>query len=146
MMPQTVEQALAQAKLVTDGTEYVLVKLPPKGITAAAGVIAEVGEPFCGLIADQGEVTLIIPAEAVQDFVARLPGHALSPNRYRLITFDVALDFTLVGFMAVVSAALAAAGVSILPYAAYTRDHVLVPVEQFDLAMTTLRKLQSSHS
>ena len=146
MMPQTVEETLVQAKLVTDGTDYVLVKLPPRAITAAAGVIAEIGEPFCALMADQYEVTLIIPAEAVADFVTRLPGHTVAPDRYRLITFDVTLDFSLVGFMAAVSAALADAGVSILAYAAYSRDHVLVHADEFDLAMKTLHQLQSRHT
>ncbi len=146
MTPQTVKQALAQARLVTDNTEYVVVKLPPRGITAAAGVIAEIGEAFCALIADKDEVTLVIPAEAGQDFVTRLPGHVLSPDRYRLITFDIVLDFSLVGFMAAVSTALAEAGISILAYGAYSRDHVLVPAAALDQAMTTLQKLQSSHS
>ncbi|MBI5669774.1 MAG: ACT domain-containing protein [Chloroflexi bacterium] len=143
-MEQTVEQALSQANLVSDGTEYALVKLPPKAITAAAGVIAAIGEPFCALIADRNEVSLLIPAEAVQDFVSHLPGHTLAETRYRLITLDVALELSLVGFMAAVSRALADAGVSILPYAAFTRDHLLVPAAQFELAMKTLQQLKSA--
>lgn len=145
-MAQTVEQALSQVNLISDSSEYALVKLPPKAITAAAGVVAAIGEPFCALIADKDEVSLLIPAEAVPDFVSRLPGHTLAEKRYRLITLDVALDLSLVGFMAAISRALAEAGVSILPYAAYSRDHLLVPADQFELAIRTLQQLKSARS
>nr|PZN52048.1 MAG: hypothetical protein DIU68_15355 [Chloroflexota bacterium] len=45
--------------------------------------------------------------------------------------------------MARVSAALAEAGISILPFAAHTRDHLLVPADQFDKARATLEKLRA---
>ncbi|MBL8164605.1 MAG: ACT domain-containing protein [Anaerolineae bacterium] len=143
-MSQTVEQALRQAKLVIDPRDYALLKLPARAIMAAAGVLAEISEPFCTLIVDQHEVTLIIPAEAVPDFAVRLRDHAVAQSTYRLITLDVELEPELVGFMARISAALASAGVSILPLAAYSRDHLLVPSEQVDIAHQALVKLQSS--
>lgn len=140
-MTQTVDDALRAATLYSDGLLYVFVKLPARAITAAAGIIAEYGAPFCGLIVDKDEVTLMIPQDAFDDFSERLPGHVLADGRYRLITLDVALDANLIGFMARISAALAAAGVPIFPYAAYTRDHLFVPVEKFDLAMNALKTL-----
>lgn len=142
-MSQTIEEALRQAKLVVDAREYALLRLPPRTITAAAGVLAEISEPFCALIVDKDEVTLIIPAEAVPDFAARLRDHVAAASSYRLITLDVELEPNLVGFMARISAALAAAGVSILPLAAYSRDHLLVPSAQADTARQALEKLQS---
>lgn len=142
-MSQTIEEALRQAKLVVDAREYALLRLPPRAITAAAGVLAEISEPFSALIVDKDEVTLIIPAEAVPDFAARLRDHVAAASSYRLITLDVVLEPTLVGFMARISAALAAAGVSILPLAAYSRDHLLVPSAQADTARQALEKLQS---
>jgi hypothetical protein len=44
--------------------------------------------------------------------------------------------------MAVLSNALAAAGVPIFPFAAYSRDHLLVPADQFDLALVTLEAMR----
>lgn len=142
-MTQTVEQALAQAALYSDSAAYTLLRLPGQAVIAAAGVIAEISEPFCALIVDKDEVSLIIPSDALADFANRLPGHIASPQAYRLITFDLELDLALVGFMARVSKTLAEAGVSILPLAAFSRDHILVPAAQFDIAMSALRKLQS---
>jgi len=63
---------------------------------------------------------------------------------YRLITFDLELDMSLVGFMALVSNALAEAGISILPLAAFARDHLLVKSNQIESALATLRHLQTS--
>lgn len=141
---QTVEQALQQARLIADEQDYALVRLPPSAITAAAGVLAEIGEPFAALLADRDEVTLIIPAEAAADFAPRLPGHQLSPTAYRLITFDVALEPELVGFMARVASALAADGVSLLPYAAFTRDHILVAAADLERALAALNRLRAA--
>lgn len=142
-MTQTVEQVLKDATLYTDGQLYLVVKLPPAAITAAAGIFAEIGEPFGAVIADKDEVTLTLPADALPDFAKRLPGHVASAEPYRLITFDLELEPTLTGFMAAVSAALAAAGVSILPLAAFSRDHILVPAAQFEAALAALQKLKS---
>ncbi|MBC7813669.1 MAG: ACT domain-containing protein [Burkholderiales bacterium] len=140
-MPQTIEQALAAAKLYSDGQQYVLARLPLAAITAAAGVIAEMSEPFCALIVDKDEVTLLLPEVALADFARRLPGHTASPDKLRLITFDVVLEPTLVGFMARVTAALAAANVTVFPYAAFSRDHLFVPTTQYDSAIAALKKL-----
>jgi hypothetical protein len=143
-MPQTVEQALQQARFLADDQDYTLVKLPPGAIIAAAGVLAEIGEPFAAILADRDEVTLVIPAEAAADFAPRLPGHQLSPTAYRLITFDVALEPELVGFMARIASALAAEGISLLPYAAFTRDHILVAAADVERALAALRRLQAA--
>jgi len=137
----TVDDFLAKMNLYSDEQDYVLVQLPVAAIVAAAGVVAEVGEPFCALLVDKDEVSLMLPAEALEDFGGRLQGHKVAETRYRLLTLDVATEPNLVGFMARVSGALAEAGVSVFPYAAYTRDHIFVPAEQFDTARKTLEQL-----
>jgi hypothetical protein len=143
-MSASARAVLAQSRLTSDPRDYVLVALPPQAITAAAGVLAECGEPFAALIADKDEVTLVLLAEAWPDFAGRLPGHQLAGDHYRLITFDIELEISLVGFMALVSTALADAGVSILPLAAFTRDHILVKAQDCDKALNTLQHLQAS--
>jgi len=51
---------------------------------------------------------------------------------YRLLTFDLELDLTAVGFMAEISRILADASIPILALSAFTRDHLLI--RQQDLA------------
>lgn len=141
-MAQTVGQALAAAKLFSDGELYKIVHLPPNAITAAASVLAEISTPFSALIADKDEVTLVITKGDLDDYAHRLPGHTASADDYRLITFDLELDPTLIGFMARVSQVLADAQVVIMPFAAFNRDHLLVPAAQFKRAIEALEKLR----
>jgi uncharacterized protein len=141
---QTVEQALRAAQFYTDGVDYHLLRLPRGAVMAAAGVVAEIGDPFCALLVDKDEVTLLIPAEAVPDFANRLRGSEAVPHPYRLLTLDVVLEPSLVGFMARITGALAAEGVSVIPLGAWSRDHLLVPTAQFELALSALQRLQSA--
>ena len=98
-----------------------------------------------GLIrVDADEVTLVVSAELVEEFESRLRDHVISDTAYRLITLDVVLEHDMIGFMARVSTALAEAGISVMPFAAYSRDHVLVPADQFETALTALQRLQSN--
>ncbi len=141
-MSQSLDEALRNARATSDGRVYRSVKLPPRAITLAAGVVAELGRPFCSLIVDKDEVSLMIPQEAVAAFETRLRLAEISALEYRLITLDVALAPELVGFIARVAAALAAAGVPVLTIAAHSRDHVFVPAADFDKAMLALKALR----
>lgn len=143
-MAQTVADALQQAELYSDDYIYRFVKLPPNAITAAAGVVAQAGNPFTAMLVDKDEVTLMLEDEDFNEYKKRLLDHTVSETHYRLITFDVELDSALVGFMAVVSKALADADISIMPFAAFSRDHIFVPESDFDTAIETLKNLQTN--
>jgi hypothetical protein len=145
-MPESIDSVLSRATFYSDGIDYVLIKLPAQAITVAAGIIAEIGEPFAALVVDKDEVTLLICAEAVDAFSRRLDGCTVYPTPYRLITIDVELDPALVGFIAHISRALAEAEISILPYAAYTRDHLFVTAAKIDEAIAVLEGLKSGSS
>jgi len=93
---------------------------------------------------DKDEVTLVLPAHLIDEFGARLPSDFVHTQRYRLITFDVVLDMGIIGLMAQLSDALAQANISILTYAAFSRDHLLVPAVQFDAAMNALEHLKQA--
>lgn len=140
-MITTTREALRQTKLATDDEIYRLVQLPMNAITLAAGILAEVGNPFTALIADKDEVTLVIPDEAVEEFADRLRGATVDAAHYRLITFDAVLPAGLVGYMAAISATVARIGVSIIPLGAFSRDHILVRETQFDVAFEALQTM-----
>jgi hypothetical protein len=63
---------------------------------------------------------------------------------WRLITFDMVLPLSLVGFFAAVSGALADAGVNIFTVSAYTTDHVFVKSLKLDVAVKALEKMGMS--
>ena len=141
-MTQAADQILGNVELYSDGMAYRILQLPANAITLAAGIVAEASLPFSALIADKDEVTLMLPDEACHEFSKRLRPAQFSERAYRLITFDSELEPTLVGFIARISAALADAGIPILTFAAYSRDHIFVPAEEFERATDTLRALQ----
>ncbi|MCY3906719.1 MAG: ACT domain-containing protein [Anaerolineaceae bacterium] len=141
-MTQTASQALAAATFESDGVTYRLLRLPSNAITAAAGVVAEIGEPFCAMVVDSREVSLILPAAAVENFHARLLEADIADEICKLISIDVVMEPELTGLVAAVSAALADAGIPLLPFASFSRDHLLVMAEHADEALAVLRGLQ----
>jgi hypothetical protein len=60
---------------------------------------------------------------------------------WRMITFDMVLPLSLVGFFAAISGALADAGVNIFTVSAYTTDHVFVKSQKLETAVKSLEKL-----
>jgi hypothetical protein len=135
-------QAFSQAALYTDGIDYRLVHLSPADLPAAASLLAKIGSPFCALIADKDEITLLLSQPVWDSVGGRFPDHRISAP-YRLITFDLPLDFALIGFMALVSAILAQARVSILAISAFERDHIFVPAASFQTAWDALKSAQT---
>jgi hypothetical protein len=82
---------------------------------------------------DKWEVTMLIDEidfktirHAIRD--AKIEGN------FRLLSFDIELDFDTVGFLALISKILADADVSIVALSAFSRDHLLI--KQEDLAKT----------
>jgi hypothetical protein len=63
---------------------------------------------------------------------------------WRMITFDMVLPLSLVGFIAAVSGALADAGVNLFTISAYTTDHVFVKDQKLETAVRALEKLGMS--
>jgi hypothetical protein len=60
---------------------------------------------------------------------------------WRMITFDMVLPLSLVGFFAAVSGALAEAEVNLFTISAYTTDHVFVKNQKLDTAIKALETL-----
>ena len=140
-MPQSVNSVLSNLTLYSDERDYILLKLPASATTLAAGIIAEIGEPFAALICDKDEVTLCIPADYVQEFPKRLGGAEPYGEKQRLITFDTELEPSLVGFLAQISMALAQKEISVLVYCAFSRDHFFVPSNRYTDAVQAIQAL-----
>ncbi len=88
--------------------------------------------PFM-IFKDRWEVTLLLDEI---DFEAMRVGlrEAKIERGFRLLSFDIELDFSVVGFFAFISQKLAEAGISIVALSAFSRDHLLI--KQEDLAKT----------
>ncbi len=92
--------------------------------------------PFM-LLRDTHEVTLLL-----DETDWRTMRHAARAARveggFRLVTFDVELEWNVIGFLARVTELLAGAGIAVGALSAFSRDHLLI--KQDDLA-TALRVL-----
>lgn len=92
--------------------------------------------PFM-LLRDGHEVTLLL-----DETDWRTMRHAVRDARveaaFRLLTFDIELDWKVVGFLARVTEILAGAGVSCGALSAFSRDHLLVKQDDLGTALRVL--------
>lgn len=80
-------------------------------------------------------VTLIVPEEQAK--AAGLAG----TFRCRMITLNIHSSLEAVGFLAAITARLAAAGLGVNPVSAFYHDHLFVPAERAEEAMAILWQL-----
>jgi hypothetical protein len=136
MLP-TVAALWRRTRIAVAPERYVLASLPPERAAAAAALVVD-GGAFAALVREREEVSLTV-AEAVWQ-ASGLTATALA-GPYRAITLDLELDLGVVGYLAPAAAALAAAGVSIVPQCAYKRDHLLVREADLAQALAVLEEL-----
>ncbi len=92
--------------------------------------------PFM-IFKDKWEVTLLLDET---DFEAMRVGlrEAKIEKGFRLLSFDIELDFSVIGFLAFFSEKLAEAEISIVALSAFSRDHLLVKQEDLGKALKVL--------
>ncbi|MGH9939990.1 MAG: ACT domain-containing protein [Blastocatellia bacterium] len=119
-------------------TRFIVASLPLEHYGEAVACLPEV-EGFVSLTRDKEEITLIVAEENWRKLESRFPGAAAQGGR-RLIRFDTVLDFSVVGFIAEISHALAEADISILSVSTYRTDAVLVHESRFDDAVNAIKQ------
>ena len=95
-----------------------------------------VTRPF-GILLDRFEVTLMLDQEDFARLKPELVDAKIERN-FRLITFDIKLDFNIVGFLAEVTRIFAEAEIPIFVLSAYARDHILVKQANLSPALKAL--------
>jgi len=119
-------------------TRYVVASLPLEHYGEAVDCLRD-AEGFVSLTRDKEEVTLVVAEDIWSKLAPRFPG-AVAQERRRLIRFDTVLDFSVVGFIAEISNALAEADISILSISTYRTDAVLVHESRFDDAVNAIKQ------
>lgn len=92
--------------------------------------------PFM-LLADKYETTMLLDTIDWQTMRHAARDVKIESN-FRLLTFTVELDWSVVGFLAFVSKILAKAGISVGAISAFSRDHLLVKQEDLPQALKAL--------
>lgn len=119
-------------------TLFAVVSLPREHYGAVLTAIHD-AESFVSVTRDKDEITLILDEELWHTMAADFPGSQAQLRR-RLIRFDTVLDFSVVGFIAEISRALAEADVSILSLSTYRTDAVLVHEANYERAVRAVRQ------
>jgi hypothetical protein len=89
------------------------------------------------LLKDEHEVTLLLE-EADWLAMRHAAREARVEGGFRLLTFEIELDWTVVGFLAQVTRLLARAGISCGALSAFSRDHLLVKQDDLGHALRIL--------
>jgi uncharacterized protein len=92
--------------------------------------------PFM-LLRDEHEVTLLLDETDWRTLRHALRDARLEGN-FRLLTFDIELDWNVVGFLARVTEILADAGISCGALSAFSRDHLLIRQDDLGTALRVL--------
>ncbi len=91
-------------------------------------------EPLASFLEEEG-LTLILAKETAEDFNLKYEGV------FKCITLKVHSGLAAVGLTAAVSGKLAGYGISANIIAAYFHDHIFVPAEKADLALSVLKDI-----
>ncbi len=119
-------------------TRYAVASIPLALYPDVIGCLGGV-EGFVQMTRDKEEITLILAEELWHELADRFPG-AVAVERRRLIRFDTVLDFSVVGFIAEVSSAMAEADISILSLSTYRTDAILVHESRIDDAIAAAKR------
>jgi len=126
---------LKTAKVEVAPETFFLISLPHKDwlkLLENPELSPRMSAPFM-IFRDKWEVTLLLD-EIDFGTIRYQIRDAKTAGNYRLLSFDVKLDFSVVGFLAEVARILAEAEISIIALSAFSRDHILV--RQADLPKT----------
>ena len=129
----------ASTKLKLHPDEYTIVSLPVEKQDMALELFKPLS-PFSSITVDTEEVSLILKTSEWEKMKEHFPVFE-SEAPYSVITFDIVLDLSLVGFLSVVSAILADEGISIYAISTYLRDHILVKTKEADRTIQVLEEL-----
>jgi hypothetical protein len=103
--------------------------------TLAPGVAAPDGIDPVMRFREREGLTLIVTEDQAQ------AAGLAATFRCRMITLDIHSSLEAVGFLAAITARLAAAGMGVNPVSAFYHDHLFVPAERAEEAMAILAKL-----
>jgi hypothetical protein len=119
-------------------TRFAVASLPLEHYGAAVACLRDI-EGFVSLTRDKDEITLVIAEAVWQQLAANFPDAKVQGSR-RMIVFDTVLDFSVVGFIAEISRALAEADISILNLSTYRTDAILVHESRFEEAVAAVKR------
>jgi len=137
--PSKISGLLRRARVEVQPETFFLVSLPHQDwlkLLENPELSPRMTAPFM-IFRDKWEVTLLLD-ETDFGTIRHQIRDAKTAGNYRLLSFDVELDFSVVGFLAEVARILAEAEISIVALSAFSRDHVLIKQTDLSRALKVL--------
>ena len=141
MIPITpdMRKILAEIRVKEHPDDYSIIFIEPRDEEKARTLLRDL-KPYFSVIYTGEEVSVVLRSSEWTKLRASFPGYK-EEGIYKLITFDIVLDLSIIGFLSVVSTALAESGVSIYALSTYLKDHILVKKQDVTKAIAVLNGL-----
>lgn len=139
-MNQAIADLWSRTSLLVWPEELVLASLPVSALPALANTLSSHLSGFSAVVVERDEVSVTVADAAWSQIATVVDVHSVA-GPFRAITFDLALDLDVCGYLLPAAERLAAAGISIVPQCAYQKDHVLVAATQLAEAVQVLEGL-----
>lgn len=133
------QELLRRTKIEVAPETFTLISLPRENwlkLLENPELSPRMSAPFM-IFSDKWEVTLLldeIDFAAIRDSI---PAGKVEVG-FRLLSFDIELDFSVVGFLAEVTRIFAEMNISIVALSAFTRDHILIKQNDLSKALKVL--------
>jgi hypothetical protein len=138
-LPEPMRRILSETVVKEHADDYTVVSIKLDEEAKARSLLRDL-QPFSSVTYDNNEVSVVLRASDWERLKGEFSGFD-EAGPYKLLTFDIVLDLSIVGFLSVISAVLAEEGVSIYAISTYLRDHILVRKEDSQRAVAALREL-----
>ncbi len=138
-MNKKVFELLGRTKIEIAPETYALISLQPdkfQKLLENSEFSPRMTAPFM-IFKDKFEITLLLD-EIDYAKIRNEIDNAKVENGFRLLTFDIELDFNVFGFLAEITRILAEAEIPIVALSAFSRDHILVKQENLAKALKVL--------
>jgi hypothetical protein len=140
MMPKgEIRQIFAETVLREHDHDYSIVMIDLSEKETAKNVFKNL-QPFSSITFTREEVSVVLKTNDWNIFKDNFSEYR-QQEPYRLITFDIVLDLSLVGFFSVVSSVLAERNISIYCISTYLKDHILVKKTDVSKAIEVLKEI-----
>jgi hypothetical protein len=130
---------LAETRVKEHPDDYSIVYIDPRQEAKARTLLRDL-KPYSSVTYTAEEVSVVLRSSDWAKLKAEFPGYK-EEAPYKLLTFDIVLDLSIVGFMSVVATALAEARVSIYAISTFLKDHILVKKRDSARAVAVLNGL-----
>jgi len=136
---ENLKKLLSKTKLLLHPDDYFIVSIDANDESKARLILNSLN-PFSSITFDKSEISLVIKSKEWNNLKKRFSRYK-EEGPYSLITFDIVLDLSIVGFLSVISERLAENGISIFAISTYLKDHILVKSEDVSKALRILKHM-----